>query len=230
MPKRPLILALRGHIRNSFTNNKLRDFVLLLKDKYNLSVYINTWDIIQNNLSWRQIEQNNTKVTEDLILEYFDFDKTIKNIHICTDESIVINGRTDGTIGTGRTPIRGWKNMWFGKQKLANTIFENEKPNTPVLNMRFDIFSLNTQIYVFFYYDIDKLNIFIEQNYDSCSTRNVFLMNMETEGIDNIYLGTPHTVLTLANYFHQNLDGVLEKYPSVYSGEFLVYRENLNLY
>ena len=52
-------------------------------------------------------------------------------------------------------------------------------------------------------------------------------MNIETEGIDNIYIGTPNTILKLANYFHQNLDAVLEKYPTVYSGEFLVYRENL---
>ena len=225
MSKKPLILALRGHVRDSFTNGRLHNFVKFLSVKYELTVYLHTWDIVQSNLSWRQMEQNNTKVTEPLLLECFG-DVAIKNVTICDEQSIVLTGRTEGKIGTGFTPIRGWKNMWYGKHQLAQAIFDNENHGIPVLNMRYDLFTIKPQCALFGYYNEKSVDLFIEQNYVQSFTKNIFLLNLETEGIDNIYLGTPITMLNLAVHFHKNLDKILEKYPTVFSQEFLVFREN----
>ena len=68
-----MILILRGHIRESFNTKDLYNFV---KDLYiifpDLNVYIHTWNIFANNISWRNIEINNNIVESSTIFNYFD--------------------------------------------------------------------------------------------------------------------------------------------------------------
>ena len=69
--KKHLVIMIRGHIRQSFNNDKLYLFIKKLMNIYNLHIYIHTWDIFQNNISWRKMNINNTKVTENVIYHYF---------------------------------------------------------------------------------------------------------------------------------------------------------------
>jgi len=61
-----MILILRGHIRDSFNSPDLK---LLVHDIYQLDptleIYIHTWNIYSNNISWRDIEANTQEVMEE---------------------------------------------------------------------------------------------------------------------------------------------------------------------
>ena len=66
-----MILIIRGHIRKSFTNTDLLNFI---KEIYNiepdLKIYIHTWSIFSNNISWRTLEIDDTCVTKEIFYDY----------------------------------------------------------------------------------------------------------------------------------------------------------------
>jgi hypothetical protein len=60
-----MILILRGHIRDSFDNNNLYELIKSIYEKNgDLMIYIHTWSIFQNNLSWRKMDNIFIEVTE----------------------------------------------------------------------------------------------------------------------------------------------------------------------
>ena len=67
-----MILIIRGHLRETFNNN---DFYNLVKKIYeinnSLKIYIHTWNIFSNNISWREIKEDKKEVTKEIIYEYF---------------------------------------------------------------------------------------------------------------------------------------------------------------
>ena len=67
-----MYLIIRGHIRNSFNN---KDLYMFVKELYNLDlsleIYIHTWNIVQNNISWRNVNNIKTIISADKIIEYF---------------------------------------------------------------------------------------------------------------------------------------------------------------
>lgn len=229
--KRTLILSLSGHIRESFKDNRLYNFIYMLNSNYNLHIYLHTWNIVQNNLSWRIIDEDNTNVSEEKIKSYFnDLAYLIKYIKIDDDKKISLFGNIEGTIGNGTCPIKGWKNMWYGKYQLANNfINDNTNLHIPILNTRYDIFNLakgNDNELFNYVFNEDNILLFINNNYKSNYTKNIFIFDKETYGIDNVYIGDSKTVYNLCNHFNFNLDNILSKYPTVYNQEFLVYKEN----
>ena len=65
-----MIIVLRGHIRQSFKNELLYRFIKYICLHYdNVEIYIHTWNIVQNGLSWRKIETNHSEVNEENIFE-----------------------------------------------------------------------------------------------------------------------------------------------------------------
>ena len=87
-----MILIIRGHIRDSFENDKLLN---LVKEIYSidstLKIYIHTWTIFANTISWRHIQPNNTIVTKDIIYNYF---KNSGLEHILELDNIIIDDDT----------------------------------------------------------------------------------------------------------------------------------------
>ncbi len=223
--ERPLVIMLRGHIRDSFQDDKLYLFIRELMTKYNLFIYIHTWDILQNKLSWRKLDQINVNVNEQMILNYFrECRSAIKNIIIENDNNINLIGRLIGTISATKMPVVGWKNMWYGMNSNITKISYDISPETPVVNLRFDLFNVfkGTLSSV-----TPKRAIeFIDKNYKTNYTKNIFIYNEEKIGIDNIIIGNVVTMFKLINTFNVNLDNIILKYPNVKNQEFIVYREN----
>ena len=63
-----MIIALRGHIRNSFDNNDLYKLIKkIVDDSPDTKIYIHTWHVKQANVSWRKLEKNDMLVTEEII-------------------------------------------------------------------------------------------------------------------------------------------------------------------
>jgi len=214
-----MIILLRGHIRNSFDDKRLYLFFKEVSKVHPIKIYIHTWDILQSNISWRGMKLNTTKITEQLIKAYFgDLQNMIMKIIIDSDKNIKLIGSTRGNISMSLAPKIGWKNMWYGKKRIIDEIGKIESVNEIIVNMRFDIFTNSNP------FKKEVLLKFIQSN-DKVGKKNIFIYNNEMRGLDNIYIGNFNTMFNLIYHFHYNLDMILTE-NSVYSQEFLVFREN----
>lgn len=236
-----MLLIIRGHIRDSFETKSLYHFI---KDIYvicpKLKIYIHTWCIIANNISWRRIKINNTTVTKEIIYNYFDDLKhLIEYIIIDDDKQIKLIGNLNGKINNGLTQIFGWKNYWYGKYRIIEHIYNKNinndignndignndiSNNDMVLNLRFDIMKNSN--------DFSKKEMinFIQSNIGKKITKNVFICEKEVNGIDNIYIGNVNTMYKLSHYFHHELDEILSKNRDTIHQERLVYRINNQMF
>lgn len=223
--KQKIIILLRGHIRNSFDNDLLYNYIKQITEIYDTRIYIHTWDIQQSNISWRDMETLNTKITPKLIRDYFK-DCSIHSITINNDKHIQLIGKLKGTV-THRSPmpIIGWKNMWYGMYTNISKI-KKEINNTsiPILNLRFDLFNVfKDQIN---YISVDRAVQFIFNNYNTTYKKNVFVYENVKTGIDNIFIGNINTMYKLIEHFHYHLDEISLNYSNVVSQEFIVFLEN----
>jgi hypothetical protein len=65
---------------DSFTTNELYNFIKYLSERYTIQIYIHTWSIKQNNISWRQINNDFTEINVEYIKSYFkDLFQFVKN-------------------------------------------------------------------------------------------------------------------------------------------------------
>ncbi len=225
-----MILFLRGHIRNSFSNNQLYYLIKQLHADFNIKLYIHTWSILQSNISWRELPLNAVPVTREMIIHYFkDLAPIIEEIMIEDDKEISLIGSVDGLICKSKCPTLAWKNMWYGKYNMLEHIYNLEKElgtdllKTPILNMRFDI----QDNYISFQYH--TITSFLTQYLGSSISRNEFVYNKFKPGIDNIYLGSIQTMYDLAKHFYLHLDTIVKKYPNIINQEELVFLENKRL-
>jgi len=223
--KRDLIVILRGHIRDSLDNNHLYNYLSSLNVKYNLHIFIHTWNMKCSSVSWRNIEEDTSIVDEELIIKYLKDLKT-KKIIIDDDKHIKLNGETKGLIKTTLMPIQGWKNMWYGIHKICKHILTimssyNLNPNTLTLNMRLDYFS-NSTINQY----VRRINNyeFTNKLFDSACENIIFLKNPpQNYGIDNIYTGKFYKIYYTGLLFHSDLDKIIDCYDTIHAQENLVF-------
>lgn len=223
-----MILLIRGHIRNSFKTQDLLNLVKSIIDICpNLKIYIHTWNVFANNISWRHINIDNDIVTEDIIYDYFcEIKHFIKHIMIDDDSKIKLIGNLNGNINNGPMPIIGWKNYWYGKYKIIDYIYTNNFSNLEesVINFRFDIFNNSNNL------DNNSIIYFIENNIKINFTKNIFICDTERQGIDNIYIGNINTMYKLIKNFHYDLDNILNIHNNTIHQEYLVHRLNSEIF
>jgi hypothetical protein len=199
-------IILRGHIRNSFDDKRLYDLLhQILKLTGSLEIYMHTWNIYQNSLSWRQIKENRNVVDESIIYSYFgNLKPYIKILVIDDDEKIHLIGNTDGILpNTPRTPVIGWKRYWYGKFKIIEHIYNSysDKSET-ILNTRFDVLCNSCP------FNREDILKFIKENKDKKFTKNKMLKVLGG-GVDNIYFGSINTQYILAYHFHHDLENIV---------------------
>jgi len=217
-----MIIIIRGHIRKSFEDKKLYNLIKIIHEKYSdVKIYIHTWNIFSNNISWRQIPTNNNIVNDQIIYDYFsDLSHLIKHIIIDDDTKINLIGNITGSISKTNMPIIGWKNYWYGKYKIINYIYNNQiDENEMIVNIRFDIHNNSNNI------DDNCILNFIKDNNKSIFTKNVFLKN-KIAGVDNIYIGNINTMYKLTHKFFYELDDILIEHPNIGNQEILVCKVN----
>lgn len=220
-----MILILRGHIRDSFNTSDLH---LFIRDLYqldpHLEIYIHTWNIYSNNLSWREIDVNKQQVTPKTIYTYFnELSHLVKHIIIDDDSRIQLIGNVSGTVCSSKMPVLGWKNYWYGKYKIMEYL-HNHPTDQLVINTRFDVLDNSNSL--------DRTDIlnFIEENQHSTFESNKFISEVNCPGIDNLYLGNVDTMYRLAYHFYYYLDDIQEKYRDVVNQEKLVFLVNDTLF
>jgi len=216
-----MILLLRGHIRDSFDNNDLYNLVADISDIVdNLEIHIQTWNIVQSNISWREIEQDNTIVNEYLIQNYFRR-LNIKIIIILDDSQIKLIGETSGFVCNTKMPLGGWKNMIYGIYQGIKNIKEYYKDQEHiVLNMRFDVLRNS------FGFKKKQILDFVEANCEIVPKINVFLKNEPFLGCDNAFIGSINTMHGLIYRLHSTLDDILKNYPDIFHQEYIVFYES----
>jgi hypothetical protein len=222
-----MLLVIRGHIRDSFKTKNLYNFIKAIYNLYpEIKIFIHTWNIFANNISWRNINKNNEIVDKSIIYKYFgDLNKCIQHIIIDDDSNIELYGNLIGTINNGPMPIIGWKNYFYGKHKIIKYIYDNkEYNNMNIINFRFDLFNNSNNFNQDLILNFIKLNMNVEIN------KNIFLFNDEIAGIDNIYIGNSYTMYILINLFHTDLDNILIHNKDTINQEKLVYRINEKIF
>lgn len=223
-----MFLILRGHIRNSFDNELLLDFVNDLIVRYSdIKIIIHTWDVFSNSLSWRYVPTNNRPVTENIIMDYFkNINNYIKKIIIENDKNIPLIGNTSGTINGNNMPLIGWKNYIYGKYKAMDYIIKNKLCDSSelIINTRLDLMS-NSNIFT-----KETIFEFLDKNINNVFTKNLFMFDYEKAGIDNFYIGNKLTMYKIALHFHNNLDKIIAFYPHIINQELLIFKENNRIF
>jgi hypothetical protein len=227
-----IIIILRGHVRDSFDNNKIYEYILYLSNIYKLYIFIHTWNIKSNDISWKNIKKNNSIINEDIITNYFK-NINIQKIIIDDENDVDLIGNVTGIIKTTLMPIKGWKYMWYGIYKINNYILNNINKynlneNTYALNIRFDYFT-NCTINQ---YNLDYLNRLYNFNTNDIQFMKNIAHIDTMFGIDNIYFGKFYKIYYTAKLFHSNLDYIIECFKDIYSQEGLVYilQKYINIY
>lgn len=207
-----IVLVIRGHIRTGFNNDKLYKFIRKITKLYDIDIYIHTWNKIQNSLSWRNLENINTVVTEQTIIDYFK-DIPIKKIIIDDDSNITLIGNLNENIAASAMPTRGWKNMWYGKAAIINSIPDNSY----VINTRFDYFNLESIL--------NRNEDILLNTINEKKDRIVFAIHGPHVGVDNFYCGPIDKIRSLTNNFNENLDSILLRYTNEVHPEKIVFFE-----
>ena len=113
----------------------------------------------------------------------------------------------------------GWKNYWYGKKTLIDYVYNQDiSKDELVINCRFDVLMNSNN------FTEDEIIRFIQDNLRSIFTKNVFIRNVECNGIDNIYLGNIKTLKKLSDIFYYNLDNIIKENSDVCNPEKLVFK------
>lgn len=223
-----MIFVIRGHIRNSFETKKLYNLIKKLHSVIpDLKIFIHTWNIFANNVSWRKINVDERIVTNETIYEYFDDLKDlIQHIIIDDDTKIQLCGNLTGKIGNSLMPVLGWKNYWYGKYRIIDYIdnFSADK-NETVVNCRFDVMNNSNS------FNEQRIIDFIKGKEGLDFKKNVFLFDDENHtGIDNIYIGNVTTMYQLIRKFFYELDDINSKHKTIINQEKLAFRVNSTMF
>ena len=205
-----MILILRGHIRNAFTTPDLKIWVAAVhKLCPDLTIYVHTWNVFANTISWRHVPGNATRVTEKTITDYFqEVSPLIQHIMIEDDAHLPLIGNVVGKINNYMAPIKGWKNYWYGKYQIVHHV--THQPihfQEMIINTRFDVMQIPFNPLTH-----DQMLSFIQENQGKVFTKNKFMYDEQHAGIDNLYVGNIHTMFQLTHHFYYHLDDILEKH------------------
>jgi hypothetical protein len=231
-------IILRGHIRDSFKNNNLNNFLIYLIDKgLDIDIYIQTWSYLEchNGHSWREtIFDDSIIIDNKYVLNYFDdkVKKYIKQIIIINEKDIELTGETEGLIGNKcSTNKKGWKNMWYGIHKINECVYDSNKPYLYVINTRIDFFSdkiisrrRQDYIYQITYEYLYQLFIDNKKNND-----NIIFLKNSGPGVDNYYMGPIQYIYKLSYLFNHDFDETIIKCAPQYKQEIFVYETALYL-
>lgn len=233
MTKQKLNLILRGHVRNAFNDARMYAFVQYLDTLFNLEIYIHTWNIKQVSTSHRLMETVKETITETHFIDYFkELFSKVKWLDIEDDTNIVLVGNLKGRMFPrgGTTPLIGWKYMIHGKYKAISYVKKHTSDSRElVLDTRLDLFPVQ-DIYTRHYeFDVYK---FVRDHSQLSKVKNVFCLDDNKYGVDNVYFGSVDSCFELNNLFHHYLDNLIlqPRNKDLINPEFLYARESRALH
>jgi hypothetical protein len=224
MSEKRLNIIVRGHVRSSFDDGRLKDLVGNFSEMFDLSIYAQTWDIFQNSLSWREMEAIDKKVTEEGVRDYFG-DIEIKSLSIIDDSSIRHFGNTEGTIGRTPCPVLAWKNMYYGMMEASSRVVAAEDPKSITLQMRFDMLSNR------FSPSMEEMVEFVKREYSELDSKDeveerIRFMRMKTFlGVDNAFMARAADMHKFICYMYYDMDRILNFHRRSFHQEHIAFHE-----
>lgn len=135
-------LVIRGHIRDSFENGRLREVVKNLNDSMGIRVVVHTWNIRRSALSWRTMPEDARPVDESMVLDYFgEASSLIDKVIVDDDSKVSLPGNLEGVVSMSWAPVRGYKLMFYGMMRAAEAAVGLYGREEMAVQMRFDAFS-----------------------------------------------------------------------------------------
>ncbi len=226
--KKELVFVLRGHIRDAFdSSSKIKDFVGLLSKKYNIVIYVHTWNNKECKKTWRheasmyswQKKPEQLVVTKDTILDYFaDFKHLIKKISLEDEEKTKLNGRTEGQLTKICTmPTKSWKYFVHNLYTSLTEILLEDRHKT-IFSLRLDM--IQTRLFSTWHgFNHDKMLdsffkiccSYIDRSnlkYKWCKMQSI---GGSSSGYDNALLGDYAYLERMFHLLEMKLDDVLVK-------------------
>lgn len=218
-------LLIRGHIRNSFDDERLKNLIRLFSEKFEVQIFIHTWNVVQNGISWRNIESVDLEVTEGMIANYFgEFSGLIRDVLIDDDSKIQLHGNIHGKIGNTPCPVIAWKNMYYGKMRLIDRVFEKVGGGETAIQTRFDLMSHR------FSPSMEDVSNFIEEHYLPVASGDLeerirFIGMRPCYGVDNLYMASVDNMRKFIRYMYFDMDRILELHRGTFHQEHISFHE-----
>ena len=226
--KKEIVFILRGHIRDAFDKGSyLEDYVKLLSECYDITIYIHTWTNKECKKTWRheasmyswKKPQDELIVNEEIIRNYFNsVSHLIKKITLEDEELVKLNGRTEGHLTDICTmPTKSWKYFIHNLYASLTKINQEDRHKT-IFSMRFDMiqtrlfstwhgFNHDDMLHSYFkicrsYLDRNNLK------YKWCKMQSI---GGSSSGYDNAILGDFNYLEKIFHLLEMKLDTVLVK-------------------
>jgi hypothetical protein len=227
-PKIKLNIILRGHIRNAFLNQDLKILINDMCSQFDIRIFIHSWNIVQSSLSYRPMNSDHSAVDESTIRNYFGeyISSKIKHIMIDDDKDIELLGSVDGFVGNTKCPVKGFKNMLYGKMKIAEYIYNNVSPDEKVVQFRFDILSSPFPLKSYQILDFISQNTTVDSYTDNERIR--FISKVPLMGIDNIFMASVNDMFKFLQKFYSHFDEINNTYRNLTNQEFMCFYERNN--
>lgn len=228
--RQKIAILIRGHIRNTTSDNDFSDFINELNQLYDIDIYIHTWDQIDANKRWDRNDTNNS-YSINHVKDIIDKLKlpNIKNIIIDNDKNIEkqLIGNTTGYLtnnGIVNISLIGWKYMWYGQYTCIKSIKTPENYDL-FLNIRFDYFQVTKKHASYIKsYSKDSIINTIERYFIFNNKHINFLCDINI-CIDNCFMGDYKNMLDGISHFHLKLDDFIHLYKHFRSHEKIVWYE-----
>lgn len=202
-----------------------------MSSDFELNVYIQSWNIVQSGLSWRNVSEIQKEVKWELIKEYLEGVRlNIRHVDILDDSKIIHVGNTSGKIGMTPCPVLAWKNMYYGILVASSRVAANESPESTTMQMRFDIlsnpFSPSKKTIIDF---ANSQCEFINQRLDP-SERIRFLKMECFLGMDNIYMAKTEDLIKFVSYMYYDMDRILHVHRGTIHQEHIAFHERRSFF
>ena len=226
--KKEIVFVLRGHIRDAFDKGShLEDYVKLLSETYDITIYVHTWTNKECKKTWRheasmyswKKNQDELVVNEEIIRNYLkSVSHLIKKITLEDEESVKLNGRTEGQLTDICTmPTKSWK-YFIHNLYTSLTKIDKEDRHKTIFSMRFDM--IQTRLFSTWHgFNHDDMlqsyfkicRSYLDRNnlkYKWCKMQSI---GGSSSGYDNAILGDFNYLEKIFHLLEMKLDTVLVK-------------------
>mmetsp|Transcript_33269 Transcript_33269/g.75811 ORF Transcript_33269/g.75811 Transcript_33269/m.75811 type:complete len:420 (-) Transcript_33269:113-1372(-) len=217
----PVAVVIKGHVRSSLSNSKLREALLALRQELQprpMHLYVETWDWTEAKKSWRSLESKRENTERSALLRYFNgFSVRSLKIHSETSAPDMLKGSTTGNVGGSKAPRFNWKQwvalLWHGSQSVAASGITYGA----VIHTRFDWLEDRVIQWMVrpddFLWDADSVVPAIRACVAQVQPQSLAFLSCT--GCDNMFVGGQQACAALADRLHMQLDAVEAVAPAL---------------
>mmetsp|Transcript_66191 Transcript_66191/g.123569 ORF Transcript_66191/g.123569 Transcript_66191/m.123569 type:complete len:416 (+) Transcript_66191:81-1328(+) len=217
----PVAVVIKGHVRNSLSNSKLRDALVALRQELQprpMHLYIETWDWTEAKKSWRSLESSRVRTERSTVQRYFA-GFSVRSLKIHSEDSApdMLMGSTTGNVGGSKAPRFNWKQwvalLWHGSKSIASSGLSYGA----VVHTRFDWLEDRVIQWMVrpddYIWDVDSVVSACRACIAQVQPQSLAFLSCT--GCDNMFVGGQQACGALAERLHMQLDKVEAVAPAL---------------